>query len=179
VTVTIDTTPPTATVAVSGQSPAGVVKGTVQVTGTGADTVSGVATSVLRVGPVGACATGTVVTGAWNTTRYTDGSYDVCNTVTDRAGYSTTAVLKVTVTNAVPAPVPVPQAGATPAADIPATPAPISATPGAPAQDKDAPKAPSKLAIVHPRSKKGPNALIPLTLRWVNPTAADLARVVV
>jgi hypothetical protein len=179
VTVTIDTTPPTATVAVSGQSPAGVVKGTVQVTGTGADTVSGVATSVLRVGPVGACATGTVVTGAWNTTRYTDGSYDVCNTVTDRAGYSTTAVLKVTVTNAVPAPAPVPQAGAAPAADIPASPAPISAAPGAPAQDKDAPKSPSKLAVVQPRSKKGPNALIPLTLRWVNPTAADLARVVV
>ena len=129
---------------------------------------------------MGACATGTVVTGAWNTTRYTDGSYDVCNTVTDRAGYSTTAVLKVTVTNAVPAPAPGPAGRRrTPAADIPASPAPISATPGAPAQDKDAPKAPSKLAVVQPRSKKGPNALIPLTLRWVNPTAADLARVVV
>ena len=179
VTVTIDTRAPVASVAVSGQSPAGVVKGTVQVTGTGADAVSGVATSVLSVGPVGACATGTVVTGAWNTTRYTDGSYDVCNTVTDRAGYSATAVLTVTVANAVPAPAPVAQAASTPPADIPAIAAPIGVTPAAPVQDKDAPRAPSKLAVVQPRSKKGPNALIPLTLRWVNPTAADLARVVV
>jgi hypothetical protein len=185
VTATIDTTPPTATVAVSGQAPVGVVKGTVQVTGTGTDAVSGVATSVLRVGPVGACATGTVVTAAWNTTRYTDGSYDVCNTVTDRAGYSTTAALRVTVANAVPAPVPVAQGGVTPPADDQGTPAPAPApapgagTSGSPAQDKDAPRAPSKLAVVQPRSKKGSTALIPLTLRWVNPAATDLERVVV
>jgi hypothetical protein len=180
VTVTIDTTPPTATVAVSGQAPAGVVKGTVQVSGTSTDAVSGVATSVLRVGPVGACATGTVVTGPWNTTRYTDGSYNVCNTVTDRAGYSTTAVLTLAVLNAAPVPAPVPQdAGTPPPADNPGTLAPISVTPSAPAQDKDAPPAPSKLAVVGPRSKKGANALIPLTLRWVNPAATDLARVVV
>jgi hypothetical protein len=180
VTVTIDTTPPTATVAVSGQAPAGVVKGTVQVTGTGADVVSGVATSVLRVGPVGACATGTVVAAAWTTTRYTDGSYDVCNTVTDRAGYSATAVLTLSVANAVPAPVPVPQDAVAPPAADSGTPAPLAVTPTAPAlQDKDAPRAPSKLAVVQPRSKVGANALIPLTLRWVNPAATDLARVVV
>jgi len=180
VTVTIDTRAPVATVAVSGQSPAGVVKGTVQITGTGADAGSGVATSVLRVGPVGACATGTVVTGAWNTTSYTDGSYDVCNTVTDRAGNSATAVLTLTVVNAVPAPAPIPQAAVAAPAVGSGAPAPLAVTPASPAaQDKDAPRAPSKLAIVQPRSKKGPDALIPLTLRWVNPTAADLARVVV
>ena len=68
-TLTIDTTPPTATVAVSDQAPGGVVHGTVVVSGTSADAVSGVASSVLRVGPVGACATGTPVRRRWNTTQ--------------------------------------------------------------------------------------------------------------
>src|SRR3954454_23767653 len=55
-TVVVDTLPPVATVAVSGQSAAGVVSGTVGVSGTAADAGAGVAASVLRVGPTGACA---------------------------------------------------------------------------------------------------------------------------
>jgi hypothetical protein len=180
-TVTIDTTPPTATVAVSDQAPGGIVHGTVRVSGTSADAVSGVASSALRVGPVGACATGTTVR-SWNTTRYTDGSYDVCNTATDRAGYSTTAVLTVTVANAVPIPIPVPVA---PVADLPvASPdpvvdTPIIPTPIVPGVDRDAPQAPTKLAVSQPRAKAGAASLIPVTLRWVNPAVPDLARVMV
>ena len=174
-TVTIDTTPPTATVAVSDQAPGGIVHGTVRVSGTSADAVSGVASSVLRVGPVGACTTGTTVRASWNTTRYTDGSYDVCNTVTDRAGYSTTAVVTVTVANAVPIPSPVPVASTS---EAPLASAPPAATPNAPLVDRDAPGAPTKLAVIEPRSKPSTSP-IPLTLRWVNPAASDLARVVV
>ena len=179
-TVTIDTTPPTATVAVSDQAPGGVVHGTVVVSGTSADAVSGVASSVLRVGPVGACATGTTVRRRWNTTNYTDGSYDVCNVVTDRAGYTTTAVVTVTVANAVPIPAPVaPVAVAPPASPPPLTSAPVIAAPNAAVADKDAPKSPTKLAVVRPRSKQRAEGLIPVTLRWVNPAVSDLARVIV
>jgi hypothetical protein len=180
-TLSVDTTPPSATVAVSGQAAGGIVHGTVAISGTSADAVSGVASSVLRVGPVGACATGSTVGASWNTTRYTDGSYDVCNVVTDLAGYSTTAAVTVTVVNAVPAPAPVPVAPVVtaPPADTSVVAAPPSlTTPSAPLQDKDAPMAPSKLAVVQTRSKKG-TAQIPMTLRWVNPVAPDLARVVV
>ena len=45
VTVSVDTTNPSATVGVSGQSPAGVVSGSVGVSGTSADAVSGVSSS--------------------------------------------------------------------------------------------------------------------------------------
>jgi hypothetical protein len=177
-TVTIDTTPPTATVAVSDQAPGGIVHGVVRVTGTSADAVSGVAASVLRVGPVGACATGTTVRASWNTTGYTDGSYDVCNTVTDRAGYSTTAVVTVTVANAVPIPVPVAPVPVASTSAAPLASAPPATTPNAPLVDRDAPGAPTKLAVIQPRSNHGTSP-IPLTLRWVNPSASDLARVVV
>jgi hypothetical protein len=179
-TLTIDTTPPTATVAVSDQAPGGVVHGTVRVSGTSADAVSGVASRVLRIGPVGGCATGTTVRRSWNTTNYTDGSYDICNVVTDRAGYTTTAVVTVTVANTVPLPEPVaPVAVAPPASPPPLTSAPVIAAPNAPVADKDAPKSPTKLAFVKPRSKKYARGLIPVTLRWVNPAASDLARVIV
>ena len=100
-TVTIDTTPPTATVAVSGQAAGGVVQGTVRITRTSADAVSGVASSVLHVGPVGACASGPAAGASWDTTTYANGSYDVCNVVTDRAGLVTTALVTVTVANPV------------------------------------------------------------------------------
>jgi hypothetical protein len=177
-TVSIDTTPPTATVAVSGQAAGGIVHGTVRITGTSTDAVSGVASSVLHVGPVGACASGPTAGASWNTTTYADGSYDVCNVVTDRAGLATTAVVTVTVANAVPPPAPVAPA-LTPSAAAPA----VAVAPTAPALggavDKDPPGAPSRLSIVLPRAKKGAAALVPLTLRWVNPAAADLARVVV
>jgi hypothetical protein len=178
-TITIDTTPPAATVAVSDQAPGSIVHGTVRVSGTSGDAVSGVASSVLRVGPVGACAMGTTVRSSWNTTLYTDGSYDVCNTVTDRAGYTTTAVLTVTVANAVPIPAPVPVAGTPPAPPGPVASAPIIAAPNNPAVDRDAPLAPTRLAVVRPRLKKTTTKAIPVTLRWVNPAVPDLARVIV
>lgn len=183
-TVSIDTTPPTATVAVSDQAPGGVVHGVVRISGTSSDAVSGVASSVTRVGPVGACTTGTAVRGNWNTARYTDGSYDVCNTVTDRAGYSTTAVVTVTVANAVPIPAPVSPVAQAPSASI-ASPVPgvsaplIAPPPSAPGVDRDAPRAPTKLAVIQPRSNKGAARLIPVTLRWVNPVVSDLARIIV
>ncbi len=180
-TVTIDTTPPTATVAVAGEV-GGVVKGRVRVTGTSDDAVSGVASSVLRVGPVGACATGTVVHANWNTTRYANGAYDVCNTVTDRAGYTTTAVTTVTVANvsAVPVPVPVPApvpAGAPAAAAPPLVPAPAVSAP-ATAVDRNAPGSPTKVTVIRQRAKRGSDS-IPLRLQWVKPVVPDLARVVV
>jgi hypothetical protein len=179
-TVVIDTTPPTATIAVADQAPGAVVHGTVGVSGTSADTVSGVASSVLRVGPVGACATGTRLRTSWNTALYTDGSYDVCNVVTDRAGYVTTAVVKVTVANAVPIPAPVaPVAVAPPAGPAPLSSAPVIQAPNSPDADKIAPKSPTKLAVVKPRSKKHAKGPIPVTLRWVNPAVPDLARVIV
>ena len=177
-TVTIDTTPPTATVAVSGQAAGGVVQGTVRITRTSADAVSGVASSVLHVGPVGACASGPAAGASWDTTTYANGSYDVCNVVTDRAGLVTTALVTVTVANPVPPPAPVAPALA-PSAVAPS----LAVAPSAPvlggAVDKDAPGAPSRLAVVLPRAKQGAAKLVPLTLRWVNPKAADLARVVV
>lgn len=177
-TVTIDTTPPTATVAVSSQAAGGVVQGTVRITRTSADAVSGVASSVLHVGPVGACASGPAAGASWDTTTYANGSYDVCNVVTDRAGLVTTALVTVTVANPVPPPAPLAPALA-PSAVAPS----LAVAPSAPvlvgAVDKDAPGAPSRLAVVLPRAKQGAAKLVPLTLRWVNPKAADLARVVV
>ena len=94
------------------------------------------------------------------------------------AGLITTALVTVTVTNPVPPPAPVPPALA-PSAVAPG----LAVAPSAPvlvgAVDKDAPGAPSRLAVVLPRAKQGAAELVPLTLRWVNPKAADLARVVV
>jgi hypothetical protein len=177
-TLSIDTTAPSATVAVSDQGAGGIVKGTVRISRTSADAGSGVASSVLRIGPVGACATGSTVHASWNTTRYTDGFYDVCNVVTDRAGHTTTAAVTVQVVNAVPAPVPVAPVVTAPAVDAAVAAPPALTPPSATVQDKDAPKAPSKLAVVEVRTKKG-TTLIPMTLRWANPVASDLARVVV
>ncbi len=174
-TVTIDTTPPTATVAVSNIAAGGIVKGTVDVARTSADATSGVASSVLHLGAVGSCAAGPVLKPHWNTTRVPDGTYDVCNVVTDRAGLTATATLTVTVANAVPAPAP------SPVPVVPATPppAPPLAPAAAPASvDETAPGAPTKLAVIRRRAKSG-GALIPLTLRWANPPASDLDRVVV
>ena len=106
-TVTIDTTPPTSTVAVSDQV-AGVVHGVVNINRSASDATSGVATNQRRVGAVGHCVDGTNVPMRWDTTRFTDGTYDVCNIVTDRAGLVMVATVTVTITNAVPAPAPMP-----------------------------------------------------------------------
>ncbi len=180
-TIGIDTTPPSSTVSVSGMAVGGVVKGTVSVSHTAADATSGVATNVLRIGAVGACATGALLALSWDTTTYADGSYDVCNIVTDRAGLVATATLRVTVANTVPVPVPAPvpspivQTAVTPAAPAGVV---LPAADAGAAGDKVAPHAPTKLAVVQSRSRSG-SGLIPLTLHWANPAAADLDRVVV
>ena len=182
ISLTIDTTPPTSTVAVTGQVD-GVVRGTVTINRTSGDATSGVATEVRRVGAVGDCDEGRAVTRSWNTTTLPDGAYDVCNIVTDRAGLVTQATVTVTVTNAVPVvPTPTPIPSPTPSEPIAAPAAAGAATPVAtPAAgtttDKTAPGKPSKLAVVQPRARM-PKGKVPLTLRWVNPKATDLARVV-
>jgi hypothetical protein len=166
VTVSVDTTNPTATVAVS--SP-GVLSGIVGVSGTSADAVSGVASSVLHVGAVGACPAGPVLGATWDTTTVADGSYDVCNVVTDNAGHTATAILTVTTANLRPAAAITPAPVAVAAPVIPAAPPP--------SLDKLAPHAPTKLAVVLPRSRPV-TGVIALKLRWVNPVAADFDRVV-
>jgi hypothetical protein len=165
VTVSVDTLPPTATVAVA---PAGELSGTVAVSGTSADATSGVAASVLHVGAVGACPAGPVVNGSWDTTAAPNGPYEVCNVVTDNAGHVATATLAVTVANLRPLARPVPL----PAGAAPTVAAPRS-TPGA---DTLAPRAPSKLTVVAGRAKS--TARVPITARWVNPVAADFDHVV-
>ena len=168
VTVSVDTVNPTATVAVSGQSATGVVSGTVGVSGTSGDAVSGVASSVLHAGAAGACASGPVLASTWDTTALANGTYDVCNVVTDNAGLSATATLTVTVSNRQPPAAPAAAAAVAPAAPAGGSPA---------ALDTLAPRAPTKLAVVLPRSKPSKDDA-PVTLRWVNPAAPDLDRVV-
>ncbi len=152
-TVVVDVLPPAVTVAVSGMSASGAVSGTVGVSGTAADAGSGVASSVLHVGAVGACAAGPVIGAQWDTTGSANGPYDVCNIVVDNAGHTAVAVATVTVANGVAPPV-------TPPAN------PL------------APQPPTKVSFTRARSKSA-TANVTLTLRWVNPTAADLASVLV
>jgi hypothetical protein len=164
-TVAVDTTAPAASVAIAGQAPGGTVGGTVGVVGTSADAVSGVASSTLHVGAVGACAAGPVIAATWDTTGFANGVYEVCNVVADAAGHVATARTVVTVSNAVQSAgvVPVPVGGAAPV--VGTTPA------GAPAL---AP--PTGLNLMIRRPKPGVVA-IPLTLRWTNPATPGLARV--
>ena len=165
VTVSVDTAPPTATVAVA---PAGVLSGTVAVSGTSADATSGVATSVLHVGATGACPAGPVLTGSWNTTAAPNGSYDLCNVVTDNAGHTATATLTVMVSNLRSPAVSV---------SVPGRAAPaVAAPPAASRADKLAPRAPTKLTVVIRRAKVA--AGVPVTARWINPAAADFDHVV-
>jgi hypothetical protein len=159
VTVAIDRADPAATVVVSGQT-SGLVAGTVSVSGTSADAVSGVASSILHIGAIGACPAGLVVGPTWDTFAYANGAYDVCNVVTDNAGHSTTATVTITVANIL-----------APAAVVPS--APVGAK-----RDKVSPLAPTKLAVVLPRSRRV-WLRTHLRLRWVNPSAPDLDRVVV
>lgn len=152
-TVVVDTLAPSATIAVSGMSASGVISGTVGVSGTASDAGSGIASSVLHVGAVGACAAGPVIGPLWDTTASANGSYDLCNVVTDNAGRTATAVATVVVANGV-APPPV----------VPENPL--------------APQPPTGVTLTRPRSKSV-TANVTLTLRWVKPTASDLASVLV
>ena len=88
---------------------AGVVTGTVTVTGSGADAVSGVASGVLHAGSAGACPAGPAIPSSWDTTAVANGVYDVCNVVTDNAGHVAIATVTVTVKNALPPPPPPPR----------------------------------------------------------------------
>jgi hypothetical protein len=127
------------------------VSGVIGVVAAAADAGSGVASSSLHVGPTGACASGVVIGTQWDTTGVPNGPYDICEVVTDVAGHSTTAVATVTVANSVVAPAP---------------PAAVALPP------------PSNLSLTRVRSKR-PGGNVPLTLRWVKPTAADLKSVLV
>lgn len=168
-TVAVDTTAPTASVAIAGQVSGGTVGGTVGIVGTSSDAVSGVASSTLHVGAVGACSAGPVLGATWDTTGYANGVYEVCNVVADAAGHSATARTTVTVSNAAQAAgvTPVPVAGAAPIAS-PAAGSPSAGTPILPA--------PTGLTLAIPRSKPGASS-IPLTLRWTNPVIPGLAHV--
>jgi hypothetical protein len=181
VTVRIDTTAPTTTVAVSNQAAGGVVSGTVTVSRSSADAGSGIAASVRHVGAVGACAAGPVLrTATWDTTAYPDGIYDVCNVATDAAGLSTTATVRITVANTVvsPDPTPLTPSAVAPASPVPGADAPAGAVIQAEAADKVAPAAPTRIAVSLPRAKDS-SALVVVAVRWANPDARDLDRVVV
>lgn len=160
-TVRIDTTPPTATVAVSQLAPGGIVTGTVRLSGTASDAFSGVAGRSFHVGSVGACASGPVVTATWDTTGVPNATYDVCTVATDVAGNVGSASLRVVVSNPVPAVV---TAVVTP-------PVPVAAVVAIP---RVALKAPSKLVLVLPKRKGAAP-----TLRWKRPGSSSLAQVVV
>ena len=115
-TVTLDTNAPTGTVAVAPVAAGNVVTGTVNVSGTSADAVSGVDSSTLHVGAVNACSSGAVIGPSWDTTTVANGTYQVCNVVIDEAGHVAVFSTTVTVANAappvaVPAPVPVDPTG--------------------------------------------------------------------
>jgi hypothetical protein len=148
-TVLVDMLPPSATIAVSGLSATGVVSGTVAVSGTAADAGSGVASSALHVGAVGACAAGAVIGAQWDTTGSPNGKYDVCNVVTDNVGHTAVAVTTVTVANGPVAP------------PVPAVPQP-----------------PTKLSLTRARSKSV-TADVTLTLGWVKPADPNLSSVLV
>jgi hypothetical protein len=160
-TVRIDTTPPTATIAVSQMAPGGIVTGTIRISGTSSDAFSGVAGRSFHVGPVGACASGPAVAATWDTTGVPNGTYDVCTVATDVAGNVGSASLTVVVSNPVPA---VATAVVTP----PATVAPLVRIP------RVVLKAPSKLVVVLPKRTGGAP-----TLRWKRPASPRLAQVVV
>jgi hypothetical protein len=102
VQVTVDTANPTATIAVTPSGAPNFLRGAVNITSSSADTGSGVASSVLREGAAGTCALGLAIPAAWVTTGVGDGTYDICNVVTDNAAHSATAAATVVVDNTVP-----------------------------------------------------------------------------
>jgi Bacterial Ig-like domain len=100
IAVTVDR-PSTGTVAVSNQVNGNFIRGSVNVTGTAADVGSGVASSAL-LASTGDCRTTGVAVGA-NWTPVGDGTYNVCNVVTDGAGNVTVVqTIQVVVDNTLP-----------------------------------------------------------------------------
>ena len=155
--------------------------------GSATDATSGVATNTRRVGPVGACASGTNVPQRWDTTRFTDGTYDLCNIVTDNAGYTATATLRITIPNAVPVPPPIPAppepAGAAPAprsSPRRGRPGRSRATRGGARRERqDRARTRRRSSRSSSRARARARRSCPLTLHWVNPKADDLDRVLV
>ncbi len=175
-TVAIDRTNPTGTVTVAPVAPGNIVSGTVNVSGTSADAVSGVASSTFHVGAANACASGAVIGPVWDTTAQPNGSYQVCNLITDNAGHVAVVSAAVTVANPVtppgsPVAAPVDASAVTPLATTP----PVIASPTA---DPSAPEAPTKITVILPRAKSS-TGMVTVGLRWVKPAASDLARIVV
>jgi hypothetical protein len=156
VTVVIDTANPTAALLVAGRT-SGTVSGVASLSPASADATSGVASSVVHVGAVGACPAGAALGPVWDTTAYANGVYDVCNVVSDNAGHTAVATVTMTVANAR---------------------APAALSPVARPLDTVAPHRPKRLVVVAPRAKRG-TRLVPFTLRWARPVAPDLDRVVV
>ena len=175
-TVLVDTQNPTGTIAVAPVAPGGIVTGTVAVSGTSADSVSGVASSTFRVGAANACPSGAVVPSDWDTTTTPNGAYEVCNVVTDNAGRVAVFSTALTIANPLSSPLPVAPATGnggtfTGAPDTP----PVIVNPEA---DPSAPGAPTKVALILPRERAG-TGKVTVGLRWSKPRASDLARVVV
>ena len=159
-TAVVDTASPSAGLLVAGQA-GGAVSGVVSLSATSADALSGVASSVVHVGSVGACSAGPVLGAVWDTTAYGNGAYDVCNVVSDNAGHNAIATVTVTVANAARAP----------AALVPG--------PGPKRKlDKVPPRPPTRIVVVAPRAKRG-TRIVPLKLHWKKPKARDLDRVVI
>lgn len=170
-TLSIDTQNPTGTVAVAPLAPGQIVTGTVGVSGTSADNVSGVNSSTFHVGAVNACATGAVVGPAWDTTTSPNGSYQVCNVIIDNAGHQAVVTTRVTIANPVSPPG---QPAAAPSGGAAAAPPAAVKVSGDPA----GPRPPTKVAYRLPRTK-AVTGTVSVKLRWVKPKSPDLARIVV
>jgi hypothetical protein len=173
-TVLIDRENPTGTIVVAPEAPGNIVTGTVSVSGTSADTVSGVNSSTFHMGAVNACAAGPVIGATWDTTSSPNGAYQVCNVIIDNAGHQAVISTAVTIANPVASPAAVP-------ATTPIVGTPLAITPPVivnPIEDPAAPEPPTKVTVILPRAKGGRGKLT-VGLRWVKPTASDLARIVV
>jgi hypothetical protein len=171
-TVLIDTLNPTGTVAVTPAAPGNVLTGTVTVTGSSTDAVSGVASSSFHVGAVNDCANGAAIPPSWDTTTVPNGTYQVCNVAVDNAGHVGVFATTVTLANPTPpvTPLPVPSEPTTPGVTPPVI---VN-----PATDPTAPAAPTKVTVTLPKSKVS-SGTVAVKLHWTKPTASDLARVVV
>jgi hypothetical protein len=175
-TVAVDTQSPLASVVVTPVA-GGIVTGTVAITGTESDAVSGVGSATFHVGAPGTCATGASIGASWDTTTVANGSYDVCNVVIDNAGHEQVAVQSVTVANPVASPTP-PPASTGSTGNTPISPASIPPSTVDSGPDRVAPKAPTKVAVVLPRVKVS-SGNVAVQLHWTNPKATDLDRIVV
>ena len=166
VTVSVDTTNPSATVAVSGQSR--------RASSAAAWGSRARARTRSPAWPRASCTPGRpgralparCSRSAWDTTAMANGTYEVCNVVTDNAGHSATARLTRDHRQ--------PRAAAAPAAPLRLAPGRRQARGARPGRAQGAHEAQGRA----PASTKHRTGIVPVRLRWVNPAAADLDRVV-